>query len=188
MRGRISVANIIALMIPLLLALSLSFLPIGEEVDLFALDLGGYALLLLVGIIGSAAMVIPGISGSMLLLILGYYNPIVKIITEHFLLGKDVASSLLVLGTTGLGIAVGFYFISLLMKQLLIKCPHGTYLAIIGFILGSVPSIFVSTAKEAGITLATLKSSPWHLIFSVLLLAVGVFASYSIVILSRKQK
>ena len=68
--GKPSVKNLIALLIPLILAASLSFLPLGNEVDLLGLNLGGHLLLILIGAVGSTALVIPGISGSMILLIL----------------------------------------------------------------------------------------------------------------------
>ena len=97
--------------------------------------MGGYILLFFVGALGSSALVIPGISGSMLLLILGYYNPIVNLATDHLLVGKDVGLSILVLGVTAIGIAIGFVAISVVMKILFKKCPRGTYFAIIGFII-----------------------------------------------------
>ena len=159
-----------------------------EDVNLLALEPWEYIILFLVGILGSAALVVPGISGSMILLILGYYNPIVNMITDHFLKGRDILTSLLVLGSVGLGICVGFIGISVIMKFLLARCPRGTYFAILGFIIGSIPTVYVSTAKDAGLTLATLPSSPWHWIACVLLLAVGLALSLSLIILSRKRQ
>ncbi len=183
---RIIFKNLIASFIPLLIVLSISFLPIGAEKNLFDLSFGGYVLLFLIGILGSSALVIPGISGSMLLLILGYYNPIVNLATQHLFLGKDVGISILVLGITAAGIAIGFIAISVIMKFLFKKCPRGTYFAIIGFIVGSIPTIYISTAKEAGMTLSTLPASPLHWIFCVLLLAIGFALSYALVVYSRR--
>ena len=185
--GKIKVTNIIALALPLLLALSLSFLPISEEVDLFSLNFGGYVLLFAVGIIGSAALVVPGISGSMLLLIFGYYNPILRLATEHLLRGRDVLVSIGVLATVGSGIIIGFIGISILMKQLLAKCKRGTYFAICGFIVGSLPSVFVSAAKEAGFTLSTLPSSVGHWVACVLLLILGFALSFGFVMFAKKK-
>ena len=184
---RISYKNLLASIIPALVVLSISFLPIGAEKDLLNLSFGGYILLFLIGILGSSALVIPGISGSMLLLILGYYNPIVNLATKHLLRGKDVGTSILVLGVTALGIAIGFIAISVIMKILFKKCPRGTYFAIIGFVVGSIPTIYISTAKEAGMTVSTLPSSPFHWICCVLLLIVGFALSYALVVYSRKH-
>lgn len=183
---RISQKNLLAAIIPAALVLALSFMPIGADKHLTSLSLGGYLLLVLIGIIGSSALVIPGISGSMLLLILGYYNPILNLVTDHLLIGKDVGVSLLVLGITASGIAVGFIGISVIMKFLLKNYPRGTYFAIVGFIVGSIPTIYISTAKEAGISFSSLPASPLYWIVSALLLAVGFFISYALVVYSRR--
>ena len=188
LRGKPRVSNIFACIVPLILALSLSFLPIGAEVDLFNLEFGGYLLLVLIGLVGSAALVVPGISGSMLLLIFGYYNPIVNMMTDHLFKFKDVGISILVLGLTALGIAVGFFFISMLMKWLLKNCPRGTYFAILGFILGSIPTVYVSTAKESGYTLATLPTAPFYWVACAVMLALGFALSFALVKFARKTK
>ena len=186
-KGKIKYTNVIACLIPLIFALMLSFLPVGKDVNLFDINFGGYLLLFIIGLIGSSALVIPGISGSMLLLILGYYNPILNMITEHLLAGRNVGKSILVLGITALGICVGFVTISVIMKFLLKNYQRGTYFAIIGFIVGSIPTVFVSTAKEAGFSLSTLPSHPFHWVMCVVLLAVGFLGSYSLVRYARKH-
>lgn len=188
LRGKFKFRNIFACAIPLLLALALSLLPIGNDVDLFNLDFGGYLLLVVIGLIGSAALVVPGISGSMLLLIFGYYNPIVNMMTDHLLKFKDVGISILVLGLTALGIAVGFFLISILMKWLLKNYPRGTYLAILGFIVGSIPTVYISTAKESGYTLSTLPASPLHWIMCAVMLAVGFAVSFALVKFSKTKE
>jgi len=182
-----SFANITAFILPFLVAVAMSFLPISSDVNLLGADPFGFVLLFLVGIIGSAALVVPGISGSMILLILGYYNPIVSLITNHLLIGKDVLKSVLVLGTVALGIVLGFFLISIMMKWLLQKHPGATYAAILGFVIGSIPTIYISTAKESGITLDTLPTSPIHWIACVLLLIMGAVLSLSLVLYSRKK-
>ena len=186
-KGKPNVNNLLALIIPLSLAAALSFLPTGADVNLFELSLGGYALLFLIGLLGSSALVIPGISGSMILLILGYYNPIVNLATDHLLKGRDVGISIAVLGCTVAGIAIGFFLISIMMKLLLAKCPRGTYFAILGFIVGSIPTVYVSTAKDAGLTFSTLPASPLYWIAAVTLLLLGAAMSYSLVYFSRKK-
>lgn len=185
--SRPNVYNYFALIIPCLLALALSFAPTGADVNLFSLNVGGYLLLFVIGAVSSAALVIPGISGSMILLILGYYNPIIELITQHFLKGADMLVSFLVLGSAGLGIVVGFIGISMVMKSLLEKYPRGTYMAIIGFIVGSIPTVFVSTAKDAGMTLATLPTDVWHWVLCVLLLGIGFALSFFFALYGRKK-
>ena len=187
LKGKIKAPNAIAFLIPLLAAAAISFLPTGSEVNLFNLNFGGYVLLFLVGIIGSAALVVPGISGSMLLLIFGYYNPIVNMVTDHFFKGDDVGISIAVLGCTVLGICVGFVIISKIMSVLLKKFPRGTYFAILGFIIGSVPTIYVSTAKDAGYTVQGLPSSAFYWIMCAVMLAIGFVISFALVLISKKK-
>ena len=184
---KIKIKNLTAAIIPAIIVLSISFLPIGIEKNLFELSIGGYFLLFIVGILGSSALVVPGISGSMLLLILGYYNPIVNLATDHLFMGKDIGISVLVLGITALGIAIGFILISVLMKLLFKHYPKGTYFAIMGFIIGSIPTIYVSTAKESELTFKNLPSSPIYWIACVLLLLIGLAITYAVVYYSKKQ-
>lgn len=185
-KGKISPKNVLAFLIPAILALAICFAPTAADIDLMNLSLGGYLVLFFVGIVGSSALVIPGISGSMLLLILGYYNPLIGVITDHFFRGDEMLTAFLVLMSAGLGIVFGFIAISFVMKALLERYRRGTYFAITGFILGSIPAVFVSTAKDAGYTLATLPASPWHWVACVLLLAVGFAASFAVVRITKR--
>ncbi len=184
--GRPKGPSWLALFIPMVLALSLSFMPTGADADLFGLSLGGYILLFLIGVIGSCALVIPGISGSMILLVIGYYNPIVNLITNHLFRFDDLGTCILVLGAFGAGIAVGFIIISSVMKILLDRYPVNTYFAIVGFILGSLPTVYISTMKDAGMLasgmeLVWLPDSPLTYIFCVLMLSVGMSCAYTFV-------
>ena len=185
--GKIKPTNVLAFAIPLAAAASLSFLPIGSDIDLFTLGFGGYVLLFIVGLVGSSALVVPGISGSMLLLILGYYNPLVSMMTDNLLRGENVGVSISVLATAGAGIAVGFVLISVIMKKLLASCPRGTYFAILGFILGSIPTVFISTAKESGLGFSSLMPNALYWAVSAVLLLLGVAGSLSLVIFSKKK-
>lgn len=187
-KGKLTVPNYFAFAIPFVVAFIMMFLPTGADVDLFSLDPIGYVLLFIVGVISSTALVIPGISGSMILLMLGYYNPIIKVITDNFLLGKNMLISFFILISVGLGIIVGFISVSIIMKRLLEKFPRATYVAIIGFILGSIPSVFVSVSKDAGYTLESLPGDPLYWIATVLLLGIGFTLSFLLVLWSRKNK
>ncbi len=185
--GKIKVTNVLAFVIPLVAAASLSFLPIGSDIDLFSLGFGGYVLLFAVGFVGSSALVVPGISGSMILLILGYYNPIVSMITDNLLKGENVGVSIAVLATAAVGVVIGFIIISIIMKKLLASCPRGTYFAILGFILGSIPTVFISTAKESGLAFSALMPNALYWVVSAVLLLLGIAASLSLVIVSKRK-
>lgn len=191
-RGRITVSNAVAFALPMVLTLLLSFAPIGSEVDLSSPGPLGYLLLLLVGIVGSSALVIPGISGSMLLLMLGYYNPIVVMITDLIkgvLRGSFAGglTSIAVIATLALGICIGFIGISVIMKKLFEVCKRGTYFAIIGFIIGSLPTVYSSTYKDGGFTPETLPASPLHWIVCAAMLALGVAIAYGFFLLAKRK-
>ncbi len=185
--GRFSWKHAAACLVPLIAAAALCFLPHGDAVDLFHLNFGGYLLLVLMGLIASCALVVPGISGSMLLLIFGYYNPIVELVTKKLFAGYEIGICILVLFCVAIGIVAGFFGISVLMRYLLKKFPRGTYCAIVGFIVGSIPAVYFSTAGEAGLTPSTLPASPWYWIVSVLLLFAGIALSYLLVCFARKK-
>ncbi len=182
--GRPKWTHIIACIVPLAVAASLCFLPLAGEVDLLHQNFGGYLLLILIGAVGACALVVPGISGSMLLLIFGYYNPLVQLLTGHLLMGQDVGVSLLVFLCTGIGVVGGFFGISVLMKYLLKKFPRGTYFAIIGFIIGSIPAVYTSVVRESG---TMLMSNPWYFVVAALLLLVGIALSLCLVCFAKKK-
>lgn len=182
--------HIFSFLLPLVFAAMIGFLPNRESVDLMNMNAVGYLLLVLVGIVGSCALIVPGISGSMLLLILGYYNPILELVTDYLLHGQMIGHCLLVVACAGIGIVVGFFLISFIMKKLLRTCPKGTYLAIIGFIIGSVPTAYIAScadATEAGWLFSSVASSPLHWIVAVLFFIVGMVASLLLVKYSKKN-
>ena len=188
-KGKIKAQNAIAFIVPLCTATLLSLLPIGKDVSLYSLNFGGYALLVLIGIVVAASIVVPGISGSMLLLIFGYYIPLKNVITENILKFRNLGESSLIAISVGVGLIVGILLFSKMMKLFFARCPRGTYIAIIGFILGSIPTIFASVAKDAGYTWSSLPTSPWVWIFSVLLLIAGFLSAYlPIRFIKRKNK
>lgn len=183
----------LAFMIPLLAAAALCFLPLAGDVNLFDLNVGGYFLLVLIGVVGSCALVVPGISGSMLLLIFGYYNPIVGLVTGNLLHGDQVGICFAVLGCLAAGLVAGFFAISVLMKTLLKKCPRGTHFSILGFIIGSIPAVYVSTIREAGSfdtapALNALYSSPWYWVVAVVFLILGFALSFGFWWYSKHKK
>ncbi len=184
-KGKPKWTHILACLVPLAAAASLCFPPMAGEVDLLDLNFGGYLLLVLIGAVGACALVVPGISGSMLLLIFGYYNPLIGLLTEHLLHGQDVGVSLLVFLCAGIGVIGGFFGISVLMKYLLKKFPRGTYFAIIGFIVGSIPAVYTSVIRETG---TVLMSDPWYFVATAALLLVGMALSYALVRFARKKR
>lgn len=94
------------------------------------------------GIIASSAMIIPGISGSFLLMLIGVYTLIVNtaaVMLDFSLLLQNI----LVLAPFGLGMLVGIVIVSKIMDMLLKQFYKGTFLAVIGFVIGSLPILCV---------------------------------------------
>lgn len=195
LKGKITLQNVLSFSIPMILTALLAFAPLGRDVDLYSLGFWGYALLIPIGIIGSSALVIPGISGSMLLLMLGYYNPVVSMATDLIrslgdgtLFDEGFIKTFTVILMLGIGIIVGFIGISVILKKLFEKHRRGTYFAIVGFIIGSLPTVFASTYKDAGYTAETLPSSALYWIACPLMIAVGIAMAYGFLVLSRKKQ
>lgn len=191
-KGKAEITDIMTLLSTLVGVVLLAIIPGGREVNLIGLNLGGYALLFLIGMVGACALVIPGISGSMLLLILGYYRPLVSLVTDNLLRFENVGTSILVLGVCGVGMVVGFYLISVIMKHLLERYPRGTYFAIIGFIVGSLPTVYISTMKDAGMisnsfALISMPSSIAYYVACAFLVIMGVCASFAFTNFSDKK-
>ena len=146
-----------------------------------------YVLMFPIGIIGSFALVTPGISGSMLLLVLGFYQPILDTIHDliHF---NNPVSNFFLLFIFGLGVLFGFFFMSKLMKYLLDKRRTITYYSIIGFVMGSLISIFLNLEIYNGSeTYLGLIKNPVELAIGIPLFIVGALASFFLIMLAKKR-
>lgn len=169
--------NIISVLIPLAAVIGICFIPSLGEADLSAeMPAVGYVYLALIGALASCALVIPGVSGSMLLLIFGYYNPILTTIKS---LLTDTGHSVLVIAMFATGLVVGFFSIAQLMKFLLKKLPRGTYWAIIGFVIGSVPAILITyNGNFPEFPYSALSVA--HIVIGVVLAVAGAIASFAL--------
>ena len=99
---------------------------------------GGFSLLdtllcVVYGVIAVTTMIIPGISGSFVMLLIGFYETIITAVADL---------NLLVLVPFAVGLVIGLFTVTKLIKWLLKKYPRPTYSAILGFVLGSVLCIF----------------------------------------------
>ena len=149
-----------------------------------------YLILFLIGILGSFALVVPGISGSMILLILGFYNPIMDTLkgflhsiglslgefstsfdTSVLENGSYLFQSFGLLACFGIGIIVGFFVISKLMKYLLTNHKIITYFAILGFILASIIGIYANPTYYESL-------NHIDIILAIIFLVIGCVGSY----------
>lgn len=167
----------------LVAVIGMSFLGSGNSVDLSSsMSWYNYIILFIVGIVGSCALVIPGISGSALLLILGFWEPILTCFTE-LIKFNNFGHNFLVLFLFGVGVIVGFFLISKIMTYLLNKYHYQTFMAIIGFIVGSVFALFWQIKDnfipEGNIIVI--------IIISVILFIAGFISSFAIARLDKQK-
>mgnify|MGYP002799607253 FL=1 len=113
----------------------------GEEIQ-------NFLFLFAAGAIAAVALILPGISVSYLLLLLGLYDKTMQAISG---LQFSFLISLL------LGGVIGIILTTKLLEKIMTHFPQPTYLIILGFILGSVISIFPGfpSFSELGICTVT---------------------------------
>lgn len=169
--------DVISILLPLALVIGVCFIPNLGSADLSAeMPVYGYFLLILIGAVASCALVVPGVSGSMLLLIFGYYNEILETVS---LLKDDFGHAILVLLIFAVGIVVGFFSIAKLMKYLLGKFPRATNWAIIGFVVGSIPAIFITYNNNFPEFEYTVLSAA-HIAVGCVLCVLGIIGAYAL--------
>ncbi len=168
------IPNIIIFLIMFSLILLMTFTNSSlTEVSLSNMNLGSYTLLFFIGVIAAASMVIPGISGSFILIFLGYYEPILAIIKD-FTSFNNLFQNGIILGVFGLGVLVGIVLVAKLIEYLLNKFEIKTYFAILGFVLASVISIFVTALADNMLINTT------HILLSIPLFIIGFITAYKL--------
>ena len=139
-----------------------------------------YLIIFVVGMFGSSGLIVPGFSGSMLLMVIGFYQPILDLVDfsnfwPNVLLGFVFA----------LGVLVGFIILSKLMNKMITNHRIATLYVVVGFIFGSLISIFVNSQMFAyigeGLKLLDCILGP-------ILLTIGIVLSTLFVRYTRKHK
>jgi putative membrane protein len=141
----------VTVLIPALIAMSLGIFSVWGELDASAIleqaSLLPKVSLIVIGALGVSAFIVPGISGSMLLLTLGFYEPIlnsleniIDSLPNVFAAGNDLTNFVFL----GVGLLLGFVSISALMGYLLKHHAHTVHIVVLGFVVGSLFSVFVN--------------------------------------------
>ncbi|HAQ57240.1 MAG TPA: hypothetical protein DCR44_07605 [Acholeplasmatales bacterium] len=168
-------------------------------IDYFDLSaVSTYPLLIGLGAVSAMTMIVPGVSGSALLLILGYYTAIVSNVagnlTDLSMLGYNVV----VMIPFAIGAGAGVILMSRVLERLLKRFPVQSYLAIVGFVVASAAFLllwirdpgsadaFLEQTPVYMDVFGYLSARPWDVLFGVLTLAGGLFASLMIVKLGAK--
>lgn len=90
-------------------------------------------MIILVTIFAAAAMIMPGLSGALVLKILGGYDTAIRAVSEV---------EIMTLMFFAIGAVIGLLGAAKIISILLKKCKTGTYCAILGLIVGSLPAIY----------------------------------------------
>lgn len=98
------------------------------------------------GFVAAMACIIPGISGAMILYIAGLYNPVINLFMgEHAMWkGNGLVTGILLTVLLLLGVLFGVLVTGKGMEKLLEKHRQATFYVVIGFVLGSVVSMFIN--------------------------------------------
>ena len=139
-----------------------------------------YFILFGVGILGAMGFIVPGFSGSMLLMIIGFYQPVLGLFDL-----QNFWPNVPALCCLAAGAAVGIVLCSKILSKLFENHRIKTVLVVLGFILGSIVSIFVNSDMFDYFSLGLPKLD---IILAPILLVVGIAFSYFIVTLNRKVK
>lgn len=152
--------------ITFVLLIAIKYLDIGLVGSVIAeLNIKNLIILFFGGFIASCALIIPGVSGAFILILLGLYNSIISAVSNF---------NILVLIPFGIGVLCGLVLMSKCIKYLLNKYTPQTYVGILGFVVGSVFSIF------PGFSFSLLGLS------CIVIFLIGYFVSYSIFKNSKK--
>lgn len=164
-----------------------------------------YFVLIPVGVAAAVALSVPGLSGSLILLVIGFYRPLVDHTRgwagdilktgDWSNFGKLVG----MLGCFAVGCLIGVILISKLMRMLLDKHHDSTYVAITGFIIGSIFALYFNYEiynyylNWAGQSFVGADINPIMPIYieipvGILITGLCAFGSYQIVRYQRKIK
>lgn len=148
-----------------------------------------YIILLFIGIISATGLTVPGFSASMLLLVIGFYKPILNLVNIEGIKANPGRFFGLI-GTFGLGVIIGFFIFSYLMNYLLNKHETSTHYAIIGFVGGSLISIFANSDMVSYFNTHLPQENHMLLdwILAPIFLIIGFTIAYLIVRYTRKHK
>lgn len=139
-----------------------------------------YLIIFVVGMFGSSGLIVPGFSGSMLLLVIGFYQPIIDLV-DFSNFWPNVSLGFVF----ALGVLAGFIILSKVMNKMITNHRIATLYVVVGFIFGSLISLFVNSQMFAyigdGLKLLDCILGP-------ILFAVGLGLSILFVFYTRKHK
>lgn len=106
-----------------------------------------YPVTFVVGFVAAVACLLPGISGSMVLFIFGVYQPVVHLLTGSDSIIHNPANRIwriVLLLILFVGVVSGLFAASKFMGKMMKDHRRGTYTMVLGFIGGSLVSMFIN--------------------------------------------
>ena len=139
-----------------------------------------YFIIAIAGFLSSTGLIVPGFSGSMLLMIMGFYHPVLKLA-----LFQNFWSDFTLLLAFAVGVGIGFIFFSKLMHRLFTFHLRSTLFVVLGFLFGSLISIFFNSQMFIYYT-NPLGMPLYDIIIGPFAFIIGVVLSYLLVVHTRK--
>ncbi len=183
--GRPGIGHIVALILACAFAVGICFIPAIGTGGMDDAPFPVYLALAGVGALAAAGCIVPGISGSMIAMIFGFYDDVIKAGTDLIAFNGFWHNALILLAF-GIGIIIGFFTIAFIMRALLRKFPKGTYYAIMGFIVGSVFSIYYKQAQTMLINPEL--PIPLQVVLAITLFAIGFAATFTFCMFTMKKE
>ena len=147
-KGTSNISNYIIFSITFRIIMIMTFASVKDNnISLSVINIGTIIGLFISGVISATTMILPGISGSFMLMLFGYYTPIVNTISDLSKL-NNILHNLIILGFLGMGILVGIFASAKAIEALLKKYEIKTYYGILGFVVASIISIFITSISN----------------------------------------
>lgn len=155
---RIKISHIVSFIIGAAIVISMAFLPPmgGSDVSL-EMDVATFFLQILAGIAVAVGFILPGISTSYLLLLLGTYDFVMLAISSL---------NIVALIPFVLGFGLGVILLTRVLEICMQRYPQITYTMIIGFLIGSLYTVYPGTPSGS------------EILYSVIAFAIGFVIIY----------
>ena len=168
---RLKLLDLLFVLLGVACVFGISKIPTGLFSIPLTLSVGGVLLQLACGILVAIGFVLPGISLSQMLYVLGIYEELMNHVSRL---------NILPLIPLGIGAVLGVLLTAYAVERLIQHFPRATYLVIFGFMLGSLPEIFVG--KHFG------GLAVWNYVLYALLALVGFAAIFAMSLPELKKK
>lgn len=170
-------------LIPLIFTV-ISFFAVTDN-SLNTIEIGHYALFLVIGILISLTQLIPGLSATVLLMIFGYYTALMDGI------GRELLSNfrlILVYFVLLLGFAIGTILFSKIINKLLNTVRKSFFFVICGLSVGSVFAVFLGNDCMSIYQQWTTTAMLTDILLGTALLLVGFALSFALYRVSKKKE